>query len=50
VTDFAIIDEPEHNIRALLGYYAESSGNSWPAFRDNLSVGPIVCPVTPVRN
>jgi hypothetical protein len=42
---------------ALLGYYAESSGNSLPTFHDNLSVpssrvklGPTSCPETSVRN
>jgi len=43
---------------ALLGYYAASSGNFLPTFRDNLSVpssiplkmGPISCPETSVRN
>ena len=42
---------------ALLGYYAASSGNFLPTFRDSLSVpssgatrGPIGCPETSVRN
>ena len=42
---------------ALLGYYAASSGNSLPTFRDNLSIpssrvelGPVSCPETSVRN
>ena len=43
---------------ALLGYYAESSGNFLPTFGDNHSVpssrvkmmGPIGCPETSVRN
>ena len=45
---------------ALLGYYAASSGNSLPTFRDNLSVpfmdcwplemGPIGCPKTSARS
>jgi hypothetical protein len=42
---------------ALLDYYAASSSNSLPMFRDNLSVptwprkmGPIGCPETSVRN
>ena len=43
---------------ALLGCYAQCSGNSLPTFRDNLSgpncnslegVGPIVCPETSVK-
>jgi hypothetical protein len=44
----------------LLGYYAASSGNSLPTFRDNISVpssrvnnpwmGPIVCLKTSARN
>jgi len=43
-------------ICALLGYYAAYSGNSLPAFRDNLSVplpsnmGSIGCPETSIRN
>ena len=41
---------------ALLGYYAASSGNFLPKFRDNLSVpslgfkDPVGCPETSVRN
>ena len=42
---------------ALLGYYAMSSGNSLPTFRDNLSVssldplmGPKCCPERSVMN
>ena len=42
---------------ALLGYYAESSSNTLPTFRDNFSVlssrvnlGPTSCPETSVRN
>jgi hypothetical protein len=38
---------------AVLRYYAASSGNSLPTFRDNLSVpssGPIGCPDTSVKN
>jgi hypothetical protein len=33
---------------AVLGYYAASSGNSIPKFRDKM--GPIGCPETSVRN
>jgi hypothetical protein len=50
-----------HENCALLGYYATSSGNVLPTFRDNLSVassgvknplkmGPIGCPKRSVRN
>ena len=45
---------------ALMGYYAVSSGNFFPTFRDNLSVlssefknpedGTICCPETSIRN
>ena len=43
-------------ICALLGYYATSSGNYLPTFRDNISVpsssvmGPISCPETSVKD
>jgi hypothetical protein len=50
------MDEVDENC-ALLGYYAASSGDFLPSFRDNLSVpssgakkGPIGCPEMSVRN
>jgi hypothetical protein len=38
VNSCGLLDRYQREIAALLGYYAASSGNPLPAFRDNVSV------------
>ena len=56
VTGHSLLNALTLQNRAVLGYYAASSGNFLPTFRDNLSVpfsglnNPNVSPETSVRN